>query len=109
MEGIARPPLAPPAARCVACLSTMLCRFSIILTLAATALPAADLNSELFERLEWRYIGPASMGGRITSIAVSPGNPAMVYVATASGGLFKTVNAGTSWTPIFDHQNTISI
>ena len=81
----------------------------MILTLAATAIPAADLTSELFERLEWRNIGPASMGGRITSIAGIPGNPAMVYVATASGGLFKTVNAGTTWTPIFDHQNTISI
>jgi photosystem II stability/assembly factor-like uncharacterized protein len=87
----------------------MLCRFSIILTFAATAIPAADLNSELFERLEWRNIGPASMGGRITAIRGIPGDTALVYVATASGGLFKTVNAGTTWTPIFDHQSTISI
>jgi photosystem II stability/assembly factor-like uncharacterized protein len=72
-------------------------------------MPAADLNSELFERLEWRNIGPATMGGRITAIRGIPGDPALVYVATASGGLFKTVNAGTTWTPIFDHQNTISI
>jgi photosystem II stability/assembly factor-like uncharacterized protein len=87
----------------------MLGRFSILLTLAATATPAADLNSELFERLEWRNIGPATMGGRITAIRGIPGDPALVYVATASGGLFKTVNGGTTWTPIFDHQNTISI
>jgi hypothetical protein len=77
--------------------------------LASGALLAADLNSELFERLEWRNIGPASMGGRVTAIRGIPGDPALVYVATASGGLFKTVNAGTTWTPIFDHQNTISI
>lgn len=87
----------------------MLGRFSIILTLAAGAISAADLNSELFERLEWRNIGPANMGGRITAVRGIPGDPALVYVATASGGLFKTVNGGTTWTPIFDHQNTISI
>src|ERR1035437_6638497 len=81
----------------------------LILTLTAGAIFAADLDSALFERLEWRNIGPSSMGGRVTSIAGIPGNPAMVYVATASGGLFKTVNAGTTWTPIFDHQSTISI
>jgi photosystem II stability/assembly factor-like uncharacterized protein len=79
------------------------------LALTAGAVFAADLNSELFERLEWRNIGPSSMGGRVTSIAGIPGNPAMVYVATASGGLFKTANAGTTWTPIFDHASTISI
>jgi photosystem II stability/assembly factor-like uncharacterized protein len=73
------------------------------------ALGAADLNSRLFERLEFRSIGPASMGGRITDVEGIPGNPAMVYVATASGGLFKTTNGGTSWTPIFDHESTISI
>jgi photosystem II stability/assembly factor-like uncharacterized protein len=91
----------------------MLPRISLALALAfALEMPAvfaADLNSSLFERLEWRNIGPASMGGRVTSIAGIPGNPALVYVATASGGLFKTVNAGTTWTPIFDHGNTISI
>ncbi len=87
----------------------MLCRISIILTLSGIVTPAADLNSELFERLEWRNIGPASMGGRITAVRGIPGDPALVYVATASGGLFKTVNGGTTWTPIFDHQDTISI
>jgi len=48
-------------------------------------------------------------GGRITDVEGIPGNPALVYVATASGGLFKTTNAGTTWTPTFDHQATISI
>ena len=71
----------------------MLRRLLPIFTLTAAAVLAADLDSALFERLEWRNIGPSSMGGRITSIAGIPGNPAMVYVATASGGLFKTVNS----------------
>jgi photosystem II stability/assembly factor-like uncharacterized protein len=87
----------------------MLPRFLPTLALTAGAIFAADLDSALFERLEWRNIGPSSMGGRVTSIAGIPGNPSLVYVATASGGLFKTTNAGTTWTPIFDHASTISI
>ena len=87
----------------------MLHRLLPTLVLTAGAIFSADLDSALFERLEWRNIGPASMGGRVTSIAGIPGNPAMVYVATASGGLFKTSNAGTTWNPIFDHGSTISI
>ena len=73
--------------------------------LVSGALLAADLPSDLFDRLEWRNIGPASMGGRVTAVRGIPGDPALVYVATASGGLFKTVNGGTTWTPIFDYQD----
>lgn len=62
-----------------------------------------------FERLEWRSIGPANMGGRTADIEGVPGNPNVVYVATASGGLFKTVNGGVTWKPIFERQSTISI
>src|SRR3984957_6748987 len=87
----------------------MLLRLLTSFALTASAILAADLDSALFERLEWRNIGPSSMGGRVTSIAGIPGNPAMVYVATASGGLFKTVNSGTTLTPIFDRASTISI
>jgi hypothetical protein len=64
--------------------------------------PRTALDSALFER-------PASMGGRVTSVQGIPVNPALVYVATASGGLFKTTNGATTWTPIFEHQSTISI
>jgi photosystem II stability/assembly factor-like uncharacterized protein len=75
--------------------------------LAAPALIAQDAS--LFERLEYRSIGPAVMGGRITDIEGIPGNPWLVYTATASGGLWKTTNGGTTWNPIFDHASTISI
>src|SRR5258708_20298287 len=85
-----------------------------LLSLTAQAGPPAEggrttLDSALFERLELRSIGPASMGGRITDVEGIPGNPALVYAATASGGLFKTINAGTTWTPIFHHPSTTSI
>lgn len=62
-----------------------------------------------FERLEWRNIGPANMGGRIADIEGVAGNPNIVYVATASGGLFKTTNGGVKWTPLFERQGSISI
>jgi photosystem II stability/assembly factor-like uncharacterized protein len=62
-----------------------------------------------FERLEWRNIGPANMGGRVADIEGVAGNPNIVYVATASGGLFKTTNGGVRWTPLFERQGSISI
>src|SRR5262249_39898187 len=77
-------------------------------TLAAAAL-AQPIDPSLFEQLEYRSIGPASMGGRITDIEGVPGNPNLVYVASASGGLFKTTNGGLTWSSIFDKQKVISI
>ncbi|MDX6711766.1 MAG: hypothetical protein QOH96_2782 [Blastocatellia bacterium] len=62
-----------------------------------------------FSRLEWRSIGPANMGGRVADVEGIPGDPNIVYVATASGGLWKTTNGGVTWKPIFERQGTISI
>ncbi len=49
------------------------------------------------------------MGGRVADIEGVAGNPNVVYVATASGGLFKTTNGGVRWTPLFERQGTLSI
>jgi photosystem II stability/assembly factor-like uncharacterized protein len=68
---------------------------------------ATEIKS--FERLEWRNIGPANMGGRIADIEGVAGNPNLVYVATASGGLWKTTNGGVKWTPLFERQGSLSI
>ncbi|MEP6919868.1 MAG: hypothetical protein ABI967_02000 [bacterium] len=62
-----------------------------------------------FERMEWRSIGPANMGGRTVDVEGVPGDPNIVYAATASGGLWKTTNGGINWKPIFERQGTISI
>ncbi len=62
-----------------------------------------------FSRLEWRSIGPANMGGRIADVEGVPGDANVVYVASASGGLWKTTNGGVSWKPIFEREGTISI
>jgi photosystem II stability/assembly factor-like uncharacterized protein len=70
---------------------------------------ASAVDPSVFDRLEWRNIGPANMGGRTTDIESVPGHPHLVYVATASGGLWKTTSGGVTWTPIFERQATISI
>jgi photosystem II stability/assembly factor-like uncharacterized protein len=54
------------------------------------------------KELKWKHIGPLRMSGRVTDIAVPRGKPFTFYVATASGGLWKTRNEGTTWEPIFD-------
>jgi photosystem II stability/assembly factor-like uncharacterized protein len=71
--------------------------------------PAGDLmTSGTFSGLEWRSIGPAVASGRVIDIAVRPDHPATWYVATV-GGVWKTENAGTSWTPVFDAEGSFSI
>ena len=57
----------------------------------------------------WREIGPANPGGRITDIEGVESNPYIIYVGAATGGIWKTTNAGTTWEPIFDDQPNASI
>lgn len=59
--------------------------------------------------LKWRSIGPAFMSGRIIDIAVHPQDPTTYYIGVACGGVFKTVNAGTTFTPVFEKQGSYSI
>ena len=75
----------------------------------ATSDSSKSTFENAFDRLEWRSIGPANMGGRTADVEGVPGNANIVYVATGSGGLWKTVNAGVTWKPIFDRQGTLSI
>lgn len=57
----------------------------------------------------WVFGGPTNVGGRITDVEILTSNPNIYYAAAASGGIFKSENAGTSWTPIFDNELTLSI
>jgi photosystem II stability/assembly factor-like uncharacterized protein len=68
-----------------------------------------SVDVQLLNRLEWRSLGPAAMGGRISGIEGVPGNPRLLYAATGSGGLFKTTNGGITWQAIFERPETISI
>ena len=69
----------------------------------------ADFTTETFSGLRARSIGPAVTSGRVMSLAVHPGNVGIIYVGTASGGLWKTTNGGATWTPIMDREGSYSI
>ena len=87
-------------------------RFLAGLFLAASPLPASAATAappSLQAGLEWRSIGPANMGGRVADIEGVPGNPRIVYVGSASGGVWKTTNGGTTWKPLFDKEAVASI
>ena len=73
--------------------------------------PAAQADSvdALLKDLKWRNIGPANMAGRVADIEAVEANPAIVFVGAASGGVWKSVNAGTTWKPVFTDKPTSSI
>ncbi len=58
-------------------------------------------------QLQYRFVGP--MGNRADAIVGEPGNPAVVYIGAAAGGIFKTTDGGIDWTPIFDKQDVAAI
>jgi hypothetical protein len=62
------------------------------------------VNSSLFKNMSWRSIGPAVMGGRMVDIEAVTGNPHIIYLGSASSGIWKSVNGGISFYPIFDDQ-----
>jgi photosystem II stability/assembly factor-like uncharacterized protein len=63
----------------------------------------------LLAGFRFRSIGPASMGGRIDDLAIADSDPSIIYVGYATGGVFKSDNAGTTFTPIFEEYGTASI
>jgi photosystem II stability/assembly factor-like uncharacterized protein len=71
--------------------------------------PEPGFNEATFKGLEMRSVGPALMSGRIADIAIHPTDKSVWYVGVGSGGVWKTVNAGTTWTPIFDNEGSYSI
>jgi len=79
----------------------------------AFALPAGLAGqtsvTDRLKNLEFREIGPAVMGGRIDDFGVVESNPNIVYVGTASGGVWKTTNNGTTWEPVFDKESVSTI
>jgi hypothetical protein len=84
-------------------LSTLLACIGILFTLSAQN---KQYESSTYSGLKIRNIGPAFMSGRIADIVKNPEDPSTWYVATASGGVWKTTNNATTWTPIFDHYTS---
>ena len=80
----------------------------IFLCFAFTPLRAQSVSPDLFSGLKWRLIGPFR-GGRASAAAGVPGDPNTFYFGAVDGGIWKTTNAGVTWTPIFDNQPVASI
>src|SRR4051812_38595642 len=81
----------------------------ILATAAAVPSVAQTIPADTFSGLRARSIGPAVTSGRVMTIAVDPTNDAVFYVGAASGGVWKTVNGGASFQPVFDKEGSFSI
>ena len=75
----------------------------------ATTLGAQTPDSATLASMRWRSIGPVNMAGRITDVEGDPKNPKIFYVTGATGGVWKTINAGTTFIPLWDHMPIASI
>lgn len=88
-------------------------QLSLSLTLltvaAAPALQERGLETVDLAALQLRSIGPATMSGRIVDVAVVESDPYVFYVASATGGVWKTVNNGVTFTPVFEREATHSV
>ena len=85
---------------------------SLICLSALLLLPltmAQKFDIEKLKELKARSIGPAGMSGRVTSVEAVISDPRIIYIGTASGGVWKSTNEGTSWEPVFDGQKVINI
>lgn len=84
--------------------------YILIITLFFSTFGASQpFDLENFENLSFRNLGPAGMSGRVTTIDVDPMNKNIIYIGSASGGVWKSENGGITWNPIFDDQTTLSI
>ncbi len=83
----------------------MFCCFLLLSAVGIHAQAPSDRFGPLaLDHMAWRHIGPASFGGRIDDIEAVPGKPSTMFVGTASGGVFKSVNNGVTWTTTFDRD-----
>jgi photosystem II stability/assembly factor-like uncharacterized protein len=81
--------------------------FFLVLTLTGRA-GAQEIPPSLVQAMQWRLIGP-HRGGRITSVCGVPSQPAVYYIGTPGGGVWKTEDGGQVWKPIFDEEHVASI
>ena len=84
---------------------------SIAMTLSGVAAAKSDKkasDASIYQGIELRNMGPAVTGGRVSDFAFNPANPAQYFVATASGGMWKTDNAGVTWQAVADSMPSYS-
>src|SRR6266705_6300760 len=87
-------------------------RFSVVISslvlIATSTVYGQQYNPNLFSTMQWRLVGP-HRAGRVTTVAGIAGKPAIYYFGTPGGGLWKTVDGGRIWKPIFDDVHVPSI
>jgi len=66
-------------------------------------------DSAFLAAFRWRSIGPANMTGRVVDIEANPQNPKVIFVSFATGGLWRSINAGTTWEPVFDRTGVHAV
>lgn len=88
---------------------TLLVLFALLSILAPARGQEAPAVAQALTVLKPRSIGPANMSGRIVEVAVYDKEPRFMYVASASGGLWKTTNHGTTFKPVFERETTIAL
>ena len=90
--------------------SAALIALALICLAAKAPAPAArPLTADDFKGLSFRSIGPSNMGGRVSAIALVPGSRTSFFAGFGTGGVFKTENLGTTFSPVFDDQPNLSI
>ena len=92
--------------RLILVLSLGLFFFSLVVSSYAQS---ADEIGDLYEKLQWRCVGPAVMGGRTVDIDVVEKQPWIIYAAIGPSGVWKSVNNGISWKPVFHKETTVSV
>src|SRR5262245_48857582 len=88
---------------------TLTASLAILAACAALAAQSPGISQDMLKGLQIRGIGPDISTGRIADIEIDPKNPNVWYVATASGGLFKTENRGNTFTSVFDDGGSFSL
>jgi photosystem II stability/assembly factor-like uncharacterized protein len=82
----------------------------LLTTTIAAATPAQRAQPSWPDSTSWRHLGPAAFGGRIDDIEAVADDPRIIFVGTASGGVFRSVNNGVTWEPVLDrYANTLSV
>ena len=98
-----------PRLRSLAPLALLLVAAPLVAGVPKAKEGVATLKESPLAALPFRNLGPAVTSGRVGDIAIDPSRPDTWYVAAASGGVWKTVNGGTTWSPLFDKEASFSI
>ncbi len=93
----------------MSCYLRSLCFFMTLFSFLSVDAQKATLSMETVKDLKLRSIGPATMSGRIVDLAVVEKDPYIIYVASATGGVWKTTNNGVTFKPVFENESTHSV